>query len=240
MSAGLIVGQQVCASEFETSLRVIARLRKDAPGFETAGHRKQIFGPRRLPLNQRGFECFHGGVCLSLSRTDERNLFHPLRVVEVQLIQLGVRSRSVIEAKQTLLQTRTGRVEIDSIRPDRLGSRVSADGCREILKVRLDACFDQGPAEIARRIVRGLVVIRSQLLRAAMTVRITGRFPGELFILRIAVQNFDVLIDRAGIIFQTCEDGDQSTTHGSGFFDLVSRGQLGRPNGVQSCGVEIP
>ncbi len=133
-----------------------------------------------------------------------------MRVVVGEVVELGVARQRVVEAHQAFLDRRPGYAQVGAIWPDSDSARVGSDGRRQILEERLDPRQHHWPAEIARRIRRGFDEVAAQTLASVVRRGEEGGFTHEVVVLRVGLEDLDVLVHGRRIILLPRQDRDQA------------------------------
>ena len=167
------------------------------------------------------------------------DFFHPLPVVVGELERGAIVGDCRIELEQPFPKRAARGREVGPVGTDRRGGGVGGNRRREVLEFRLQPGQKHWPAVVARRTGSGLFVVVDQLRGPSVLPRVASRLPQQPFVIRITVDDLDVLVDGAGMIVQARERRDQSATQpGHAARALVGR-QRRRPHRLDRRSIEV-
>jgi len=130
------------------------------------------------------------------------------------LIDALVVGSSFVEAHQAFFESRARNVEISAVRADSDRLRVRIDGSSIVFKIRLCAGQHHRPAIVARRLCNCLGVEVDKLLLALIAQRVERGLGDQRVVFGEIVDEFDVLIDRAGVVVHARKRGDEAAAQG--------------------------
>ncbi len=145
--------------------------------------------------------CRHGFIDFALPRAGFRDLFHPLRIFVVQLIETLVICGSIVKTHQPVFEICAPDEEVRAVWPDANGFPVRSDRRRIVFQIGLYARQNHRPTKITRRIGDRLSVEIEKLLLALIPLCVQRSFSREGLIFWEVVDQLDVLIDASGIVF---------------------------------------
>ena len=217
--------EELVSGQSGAALRVAHGIRKDVPRVELLRDVKIGSGGFVALPDDRGPQRTDRFRVPPGARTQFADFDEPVRIAVRQLVQSRVAGKSVVETHQAFFEPRLRFEDIGAIGPGFHRPFVIRDRPGEVFGDSFDAAKHDGPAIIERRFGRGLAIERHQSRRLAMGLRVRGGFLGERLVFGVAVEHFDILVHRAGSVFETVQRRHQAAAHGGDAFDALCRSE---------------
>ena len=133
-----------------------------------------------------------------------------MRIAITQRVKILVRFDRLIEARQFLFQLCLRDPQVQPIRTNRNGAIISRNGRRVILELRFEARQRDVQPHVFGRFGGCLGVITGQPRLKPVPCREQSRIFDQILIFRVSVDDFDILIDRRGILLQLLQRRDDA------------------------------